>query len=54
LKTFEEDTKDIVIVGKGKALNGDTVYLYYYKDQPDLKRITTSDKPLNTITNIED
>lgn len=31
--------EDIIIVAKGKCLNGDIVVTYFYKDQPDLKRI---------------
>ena len=31
---------DMIIVGRGKCLNGDTVISFFYKDQPDLRRIT--------------
>lgn len=34
---------DMVIVGRGKCLNGDNAITYFYKDQPDLRRITTQE-----------
>lgn len=41
---MKERIEDMVIVARGKSLNGDTVITYFYKDQPELKRITIKKK----------
>jgi len=40
---MKEKIDDMVIVGRGEALNGDKVVSFFYKNQADLRRIAILD-----------